>query len=426
MPNISYPYTFTNGTTIQAPQVDANFTAVTTVVNGALANSNIASGAAIALSKLGLNPGGQAFNQSTSGQATWMSGLTTDTQPQIQMTTNAGLQFGPGGSTAPDVAWIRSASNTIQLRTPAGGAAIEDGNGGTLQNFANITLASGGTFNLNGGSISGTTFPVVNNGRLYLTSGSPYADTTATGTLYFGPINGNQITLYNGSAEVTQTFSQVSLSVGGLSASTVYDIYVKSASSTTVVLSSVAWSGLNTPPTRGTQDGRFTKNGDATSLLVGAIYLNAGSQVTDDTATRGVNNLYNQIPRALFANDSTTSWTYSGAIRAANSNTTDGTGRFSFVQTLTNAALDVTCFCAVNSGGNAGSIGIGLDSTSAYSSAGLFEISGIISAACTYAPSSLSAGYHYLQRLEFASGSMTFYNTLNQSGGNGLSTTVYG
>jgi hypothetical protein len=423
---ITLPYTFTNGTIAQAPQVDSNFTAVTAVVNGSLDNTNLSSSAAIALSKLGLNPGSTAFNQSTSGQNTWTSGLTTDTQPQVAMTTNAGLQFGPGGSTAPDVSLIRTAANTLQLRTPAGGAAIEDGNGGTLQNFATITLASGGVINLNGGSISGTAFPMVNNGRLYLTSGSAYADGGATGTLYFGPATGNQITLYNGTSEVTQTFSQASLSVGGLSASTVYDIYVKSASSTTVTLSSVAWSGLNSPPTRGTQDGRLTKNGDATSLLVGTIYLNGSSQVTDNTATRGINNLYNQIPRALFANDSTTSWTYGTAtIRAANSNTTDGTGRFSFVQTLANAAFDVTSFCAANSSGNTASIGIGLDSTSAYSSAGLFQISGVIVVMCTYAPSALSAGYHYLQRLEYATASTTFYNTLNQSGGNGMSTTVY-
>jgi hypothetical protein len=404
---ITLPYTFTNGTIAQAPQVDSNFTAVTAVVNGSLDNTNLSSSAAIALSKLGLNPGSTAFNQSTSGQNTWTSGLTTDTQPQVAMTTNAGLQFGPGGSTAPDVSLIRTAANTLQLRTPAGGAAIEDGNGGTLQNFATITLASGGIINLNGGSISGTAFPMVNNGRLYLTSGSAYADGGATGTLYFGPATGNQITLYNGTAEVTQTFSQVSLAVGGLTASSVYDIYCKSASSTTVTLSDVVWSGINTPPTRGTQDGRLTKNGDATSLLVGVIYLNAGSQVTDNTSTRGVSNLYNPVPRALYCTDNTGGgWTYStSTCRAANANTTDGVGRVSFVSALGNNSVAADSFCTLGEGGSFnGAIGIGLNSITAFNTVvAAGGAAATNSLACSYAASSL-VGYNYIQRLEQAYG----------------------
>jgi hypothetical protein len=407
MPNITYPYTFTNGTLANATQVNANFAAVTAVVNGALTNSNLASGAAIALSKLGLNPGGEAFNQSTSGQVTWASGLTTDTQPQIQMTTNAGLQFGPGASTAPDVSLIRSATNTLQIRTPAGGAAIYDGNGGTLQNFDTITLASGGVINLNGGSISGTSFPAVNSGRLYLTSNSPYADTGSGTTLYFGPVNGNQITLYNGSAEVTQTFSQVSLALGSLSASTVYDIYCKSASSTTVVISAVAWSGLNTPPARGTQDGRLTKNGDATNLLVGAIYLNSSSQVTDNTSTRGVSNVYNTISRVLSCVDTTASWDCASLVpQPSNGNTTDGTGRVSFVQCIAEQyGVNVECWGQMEGSSTAQpGLGIGVNSTTTLSAVAAQSASGIATTgACTYSFSP-SPGYTYLQRLQIASG----------------------
>jgi len=419
MPNITYPFNFTNGTLANATQVDANFAAVTAVVNGALTNSNLASGAAIALSKLGLNPGGLAFNQSTTGQVTWASGLTTDTQPQIQMTTNAGLQFGPGGSTAPDVALIRSAATTLQVRTPGGAAAILDGDGGTLQNFATVTLASGGVFNLNGGSISGTSFPAVNNGRLYLTSNSPYADTGASSTLYYGPINGTQITLYNGTAEVTQTFSQVTLAVGGLTASTVYDIYVKSASSTTVALSYVAWSGLNTPPARGTQDGRLTKNGDATSLLVGAIYLNSSSNVTDNTSTRGVSNVYNTIPRALNCVDTTASWTCTSVVpQPSNANTTDGVGRVSYVQAIQGAyGLTAECWGQAAYAGAQPSLGIGINSTSTgVVFAAQTESSGSLTAtlACTYSFTP-TVGYTYLQRLQLASSATgaAFYGTMS-------------
>jgi hypothetical protein len=399
MPDIVYPYNFTNGTLAQAPQVDANFAAVTAVVNGALTNSNLSSVAAIALSKLGLNPGSIAFNQSTTGQATWASGLTTDIQPRVQLMTDKGLQFGPGGSTAPDIELIRSAVNTLQILTPSGGPGIYDGNGGTLQNFATITLASGGVFNLNGGSISGTSFPMVNNGRLYLTSGNPYADTGASTTLFFGPTQGNQITLYNGTAEVTQTFMEASIGIGGLSSNTVYDVYVKSASSTSVILSTVAWSGINTPPTRGVQDGRLTKNGDATSLLVGAISMTGSSTCVDNTSTRGVSNLYNAVSRALFAQDSSTA-AATATIAPVNANTTDGTGRVSFVCVLANQAIEVNYSQSIQLiGAYTGSFGLGFNSTTAYNTNAIFSGSGFSTAGSVSYATSAPAGYSYIQKL---------------------------
>jgi hypothetical protein len=421
MSYIVLPYTFVADTLAQAGQVNADFTAVTNIVNGSLDNTNIAGSAAIALSKLGLNPGSRAFNQTTTGQATWASGLTTDVQPQIQMTSNAGLQFGPGGTTVPDIELIRSATNTLRILVPGGGPGTFDGNAGTLQNFSNITLTSGGSLNLNGGTLVGFSFPMVNNGRLYLTSGSPYADTGASNTIYYGPTNGNQITLYNGTTEVTQTFSEVSLVISTLTASTMYDVYVKSASSTTVVLSTAAWGGLNTPPTRGVQDGRYTKNGDATSLLIASIYINASQLTTDNSTARQVSNVYNAVPRGLLCTDTTSSWTSATtSVATANGNTTDGVGRVSFAQALgAVSGMQIVCYgvCAAGgSGGQYAALGFGINSTTTYTASGIGNstVTGdaTITVSGVFTP---TIGYNYLQRLDSApvSGTVTFYGALS-------------
>lgn len=55
MPNIVYPFTFIPNTLAKANEVNANFNAVTAVVNGGIDNTNIAPGAGISLSKLALN-----------------------------------------------------------------------------------------------------------------------------------------------------------------------------------------------------------------------------------------------------------------------------------------------------------------------------------------------------------------------------------
>lgn len=54
MSTIALPNTFTSGTTIQSAQVNSNFTTIYNDYNGNITNANIASGAAIAASKLSL------------------------------------------------------------------------------------------------------------------------------------------------------------------------------------------------------------------------------------------------------------------------------------------------------------------------------------------------------------------------------------
>lgn len=141
MSSVAVPWTFVPATTADANQVNANFTAITTWGNGNISNVNIASNAAISLSKLGLNPGGSAFNQSTTGATTWGSGLTTDVVQRITMTTDKGLEFGPGASGALDCAIQRSTTKTLQLNDTAGGPITLDMNSGTITNFSLGTVS---------------------------------------------------------------------------------------------------------------------------------------------------------------------------------------------------------------------------------------------------------------------------------------------
>jgi hypothetical protein len=174
---IVLPYTFVPLTTIVAGQVNANNTAILTQVNGNIDNTNIAAAANISLTKLGLSPGGAAFNKTTTGAQTWGSGLTTDTQPRVVMFSDQGLQFGPGGATAPDVKLQRTATNTLRLAPPSTGTLITDSFAGAAStnltahtaDTGNTWTATLGTIQLDGG---GGVFCQAGTPAIYLASGT--------------------------------------------------------------------------------------------------------------------------------------------------------------------------------------------------------------------------------------------------------------
>jgi hypothetical protein len=418
---ITLPYVYTPGEILPAAYLNSDFQTIYNDYNGNIDNANIATAAQIALSKIALNPGTEAFNQQASSSAyTWASGLTTDTAPEITMTAGGFLLAGPGGSTTPDVGLHRSAAGTWQLTSPSGTPAnpILDMNNGTIINVPINSTPSG---------------------RLYLVSNSPYSDSAATGVLYYGPVHSNTVALYNGTTMVPQTYSQVSLSLSSLTASTMYDIYIGSSSSTAITLVAVAWSGLNTPPSRGLDSyARLCENATPANLLVGSIYVNSSNQTVSSPSERFVSNLYNSVPQALNCTDTTASWICtSTAPQPSNGNTTDGVGRASFVQCLGGTyALNVNCWSQV-AGSTAGqpAIGIGVNSTSIMSAIGAWNVAspqaGTIGCAYSFTP---SPGFTYLQRLQIAStasGGATYYGTLAWFGPsgiagncNGLTTTV--
>ena len=131
----------------------------------------------------------------------------------------------------------------------------------------------------------------VASGRLTLTSGTPVltGSVTSAGTVYFTPYKGNQIGLYTGSAWKLMTFSELSITLSTLSASTAYDVFAYDNSGT-VALETVAWTNSTTRATAlTTQDGVMVKSGTTTRRYLGSFITDASKQcsVTFGSAAAG-------------------------------------------------------------------------------------------------------------------------------------------
>lgn len=252
-------------------------------------------------------------------------------------------------------------------------------------------------------------------GRLYLVSGSPNADSSSSGSavVLFGPSNaGNRIRLYSGVDWVEQSFSEVSLSSSGLTPNTMYDICVNSSSLDSVALNAIAWPSLTTPPTRSIQDGRLVADGVPQQLYVGSVYVDANSLFNDFVGARTVWNLYNQIAKKGSAQIATnSSHQYSGtAPQPVNGNTTLGQGRINICTGLAVNALAVHANVLLSSPVelDGGAIGFGIDSVATFTT-DMFGFSAIDNAPAPVAVMAvinpaILVGFHFLQRLEASLG----------------------
>ena len=154
-------------------------------------------------------------------------------------------------------------------------------------------------------------------GRLTLTSGTPVttADVSAAATAYYTPYIGNGISLYDGStAWAKYTFTEITISLVGLTASKPYDIFAYNSSGT-VTIETLVWTSATARATAlAYQNGVLVKSGATTRRYLGTIYINSTGGQTDDTVLkRFVWNYYNRVPRFLRVTDLTDSWTYTTA-----------------------------------------------------------------------------------------------------------------
>lgn len=302
-----------------------------------------------------------------------------------------------------DTSNLKAAANILGTQLSASASIL----GSQLSPTAGITA----------GQLAFSTSPVVNTGRLYGVSGNPYTDTSSSGTatVYYGPTyQGNYIALQSAGALVVQTFSEASISVAALGTGA-YDVYASSASSTTVTLSTTAWTNATTPPTRGTDvAGRQTANGNAGALLVGAIYV-LSNVAYNYTGRRLISNVYNRIALQGFAQDLTSSWSpsASGGFSSSNGNTTDGTGR---INTFSVAALEpIKVYCQAlfelgDGSADSNALGIGVNSTSTaiasvMTRTGGTTTSNIYQSIFTTYTASAIIGLTYFQRLDGYAGS---------------------
>ena len=256
-------------------------------------------------------------------------------------------------------------------------------------------------------------------GRCTLTSGLAVtsADVTAATTLYYTPYNGNQITLYDGSARWVQTtFSELSIAVPATTA-TIYDVFVDYTAGTPA-LEAVAWTNDTTRATAlGTQNSVYAQTGDTDSLYVCSFRTTGVSGQTEDSlAVRFVWNNYNRVRRAMRRIDSTDSWAYTTAtIRQCNASTAN---QLDILTGLAEEAMAVNLMSLVSH--SAGGINlnalIGEDSTTAGVSGarmGQHVILAGIGSEMRHASFTRTAalGRHYYTCLEVsdASGTTTWY-----------------
>lgn len=251
-------------------------------------------------------------------------------------------------------------------------------------------------------------------GRLTLSTGVPVMTSTVTGatTLYFTPYKGNRIALYDGTSTWNvRTFTELSLSLSGYTASKNYDIWVYDNAGTPA-LESTVWTNDTTRATSITlQDGVYVKSGSTTRRYVGTIRINStggqcnftfGALSTGATAGDfGVWNYYNRVEVTTLVQDNADFWSYTtGAWRSANNSTNN---RVSFV-----VGVQEDPFLAQYTMWTGGAayyvIGVGLNTTSGFTgnSSSVYAVTQTQVATLSHTP---SVGYNYVQAVEYGGAS---------------------
>jgi len=241
-------------------------------------------------------------------------------------------------------------------------------------------------------------------GRITLETGVPISSTdqTAKTNLFFTPYNGNQITIYDGSAWKLFTFTQLTLALGTLTSALSYDVFIYDNSGTPT-LELLAWTSATVRATALViQDGVYVKTGATTRRWLGSFYTTSTTTTEDSRAKRLLYNAYNQVPRSLLVLDTTDSWTYTtDTYRQANGATAN---QVAVMTGLAENALTVRVQVLTN-GTATRSLAIGVNAITVHADC----IPGYIPAADTsnHAVSSLihtpAAGYNYYTWLERSS-----------------------
>jgi len=185
----------------------------------------------------------------------------------------------------------------------------EEGTTATTKNTATksyklIAGLTAKTLNTDIGSASYA--PQTINGRLTLETGVAVSltDQTAKTTLYFTPYQGNRVSLYNGVAWETFTFSELSLPLGTLIADTNYDVFIYDNAGTLALELGAAWSSnIARASALALQDGIYVKSGATTRRYIGTIRTTSATTTEDSLLKRFVWNRANSIGRDLYYED---------------------------------------------------------------------------------------------------------------------------
>lgn len=214
--------------------------------------------------------------------------------------------------------------------------------------------------------------PFYAGGRLTLVTANPEGTDVSNTNVFYTPYVSNLISLHRGSSGGTTgwstvTFTQKTLAVPNV-ANQMYDVFGYYDTGE-LVLEALAWTNDTTRATAlAYQDGILVKTGDPTRRYLGSFRTTAvAGQTTDTSAQRFLWNMYNRVPRNLYATDTTASWTYNTATwRAANANTTAGEGRTEFITGVAGGTQYAASYHATYGNSGAASVslcGIALNST---------------------------------------------------------------
>jgi len=337
------------------------------------------------------------------GQSVFTSGGSVNINRTWANTNNAGGTLG-----VTEITWteLNPGMLTGPVYDPAGIAQQVVGTTATqtLTNKTTTNLVSNGT-------ISGTATPKLNNFRLTLTTGVPVTqtDVTSSTSIFLTPYNGNGISLYNGTTWELLNSAQVSLALSGMTANRPYDVFAYNNAGT-LTLEILAWTSDTARATAlVSQDGVLVRSGSLTRRYLGTFYATGATTTADTTSTRYLWNYYNRAIRGLYAGISTASYTYSTATwRAANANTTNGDGRFSFVCGLAEDRINVTgSRASSNSTSNFQQNGIAINGTTITELTGVTgaQQTSVIATAACHAMAAPREGLNFIQAMETASAS---------------------
>lgn len=270
-------------------------------------------------------------------------------------------------------------------------------------------------------------------GRVTLQTGVAVMVTTqsAKTTVYYTPYAGRYVPLWDGSSsftmtdiggEISQATTDATKSPAAVTTNSNYDLFVWSDAGTYRCTRGPAWTS---DTARGTGAGttelellngvyvnkNAITNGPAArrGTFVGTVRSNGSSQVDyilggvaagGTAAVIGIWNMYNRVQVAPRVNDSTASWSYNSTTARAMNNSNGN--RISMVRGLDEDGV-LAVLQHTFSGGASGDyqLGVSLDSTSTFSTAGCYGSFGTASApaAVTYAGLP-GLGFHYLQCVE--------------------------
>ena len=227
------------------------------------------------------------------------------------------------------------------------------------------------------GGLLATDIPLVFpcQGRLTLTSGTAITTSDVTGatTIYFTPYDGNLVSLYDGAAWVTHSFTERSLALGTLTADLPYDVFLYNNAGT-LTLEFTAWTNSTTRATALVlQDGVYVKSGATTRRYLGTFYTTSTTATENSKTKRYLWNYYNRVDLVCEYQKTTDTWTYGTATwRQADA---DATAQVEVVIGVQEVELALNVYTVGSSGGTNGEFGwvaVGEDSTTAPMAVGCF------------------------------------------------------